>query len=195
LAEMRPGKEGKKSAGEAPAPMVLQGEPEEELVPLREGRYGAAWFVMLVGLMVVLYFYIALVIFNVIAVKGVLDRYEGPSSWVRDMAPWLANNAMLLVLGSALFLVGYSMTLRRKGRFVRERLILRLFGVGTGLISLALLVLGADYFFFLPRELQGLSDNLNFFGIQLCTFLVWSASLGAVTVYCWLPHKNGERDG
>ncbi len=180
---------GKEDSGADPG-----ASPQEELVPLREGRYGAAWFVMLVGMMMVAYFYLNLVFYNVIAVKDVLDRYEGPSVWVRNMAPWLADNAMLLALGSALFLVGYSMTLRRRGRFSTERLMLRLFGVGTGFIALALLVLGVDYLFFLPKELQGLSAHLDLFGIQLSAFLVWFAALSAVTVYCWLP-KGGSRDG
>jgi len=184
----------KKKAAEAGSARPAGAEDAEAYEPLQEGRFGAAWFVMLSGLLLVMLFFLALIFNNVIMIKDVLDRYMGPSAWVLQMAPWLANNSLLMIIGSTLYIAGYSMTLRRKGRSRRDRLMLRLFGVGTGVVSLALLVLGLDYVFFLPKEISGLSQHLDMYGVQLCTFLAFSAVLGAVTVYCWMP-RGGGRDG
>ncbi len=184
-------KDGGRPGG--PAPEMQVGE-SGRWAPLQEGRYGAAWFVMLIGLMLVAFFCYSLVIENLVVIDQVTapPNYGGPSDWASLMAPWLSGNATVIVFGSAFFLVGYSLTLRKKGSVYRGALLLRLFGACTGLVALFTLVLGAWYSFFLPKELSGFYAKLEFYGLQFAVFLLWGGILAAVTCYCWLP-QGGDR--
>ena len=107
------------------------------------------------------------------------------------MSSWVYGNMLLMVYGSIIFLVGYSLTLKRKGGFRRDRLTLRLFGCCAGFVSLLVLVMGFLYIFVLPKEaLEGWATKLDFYGLQLANYLVCGGILGAIAVYCWLPGRK-----
>lgn len=167
----------------------------EELVSLQEGRYGASWFVAIIGLILVAYFFVILVISNTVILKTVIDNQGGASAWASALALWLSANIPVIAYGATIFIIGYSLTLKKKGFFPRGRQLLRLFGVCTGFAAAFFLVLGLLYVFVLPGdELVGFSDNLEFYGLQLSHIIAWCSILGAITAYCWLPGKAGAKE-
>lgn len=190
----------KKPAGKEPEKAAKKpeeavgGEPagKEEFVSLEEGRYGASWFVTIAGLILVGYFFVALAINNYIILKAVVDNQDGASMWASTLAFWMESNISYITFGSIIFIIGYSLTLKKKGTFERGNMLLKLFGVCAGFVAVAFFVLDLLYTFVLPKEeLVGFSANLQFYGMQIAQIAAWCSILGAITVYCWLPKKAG----
>ncbi|WP_287155203.1 hypothetical protein [Candidatus Solincola tengchongensis] len=185
------------------------------------GRMGAEKrffrFLMIAGLLLVVYFTLTLVINMVYGVdlagKGVLtvirepqyqdgemvDQGEsvvlhGVSGWVAAFSPWLAVNGNLLALGLVLFGIGFALTQRREGRLAVTAFKLHVLAWYLMGVVLLMLVLGVDRVYFLPHAAKsGVLAWIDWYIFEFLAHLIWAAVVACLAVF-FLRYGGKEHD-
>lgn len=179
------------------------------------------WFLAVIGLILIAYFTINIALNLAFAVdsasKGVPvvwkeatydesgQMVSGPegvvlrgiNAWVEELAPWLATNTYLLVLGSIFLAFGlaYALARREGGELAVFLFEMRLLGAYLGLVALLMVALGIDRVYFIPHgPRSGTLGWIDWYILEFLAHILWAAVLAVLAAFYLRLRGKDEGD-
>jgi hypothetical protein len=192
---------------ERKAEETMGSEKGDRLIRVDELKKGFFWFLMLAGIVLMVYFTLTLIINMVYAadlagggVNVVLEEpvfedgnlvkeaeavaLHGVSGWVAAFSPWLATNAYYLALGAIFFAIGYVLTPMREEKLAVSLFKMRILGWYLVLVVLIMLILGVDRVFFLPHEAKTeVLAWIDWYIFEFLAHLVWAVVIAILAMF------------
>lgn len=192
-------------------------EKEARSVRLDSARRGFFWFLMLAGLVLIVYFTLNMAINLVFGIdsanqgvtvvtrepayengslvqEGESQVLSGVSGWVAVFAPWLAVNAYYLALGALIFGIGYVMTPKTEERVPVSLLKMRMLACYLVLVALLMVILGLDRVYFLPRAaVGGALAWIDWYIFEFLAHIVWAVVLALMAAFLFRVGRRVTR--
>jgi hypothetical protein len=178
-----------------------------EGVSVDTAKRGFFWFLMLLGIIFMVYFTLSMIInivygvdlagkgVNVVIREAVFENgtmvkeaetvlLSGVSGWVAVFGPWIAVNVYLLILGGVFFAIGYALTPKKEDRVAVSLFKARMLGGYLAVVALLVLSLGLDRVFFVPHEVAvGTLGWIDWYIFEFLAYLFWAVILAVLAVF------------
>ncbi len=177
------------------------------------------WFLMLIGVILIIYFSFNLIMnavyavdlagkgVNVVLKEAVVENntvisepevivLHGVTGWVESFSTWLAVNANLLALGTIFFGLGYIFTVKKEDKVAVSLFKMRLLGGYMLALSILMLALGIDRVYFIPHGAKpSVLSWMDWNVLEFLAHLIWGVVLAALSIFYLRVKRIGNNNG